>query len=488
MPTRRRLGVRGRLILNVLALVAISLWLLGVVLLRQNAAFLAAEQRARGRALATAVEKSLGRAPGEAGGPAAGPRLEAVQDLLASLAEDPSVAALTLRDAAGRPVAAAGLRSPDERTADRADLLTYALAPRNAPSARLTVAFSPLDAERRADYAHLQTLVQLAITALVLVVFLYLLVSVQVVGPIRRLAAATVRIAGGDLERPVERGGDDEFGDLAAAFEAMRLRLREGRELDRRRLAELNRAHADLLAKGEELVRSERLAAVGSVAASVAHEVGNPLAAVTGYLAMARAGDLPPAEARAHLERADRELQRINRIMLDLLEYARPPRMEWTPVDLNALLRDLAHHLAGQPDFAGVRIALAPADGLPAVRADYHRTRQMLLNLALNAAQALGGRGEVRLETFRPDAPGRAAGVRVGDDGPGIAPEVLARLFEPFATAGKGARGTGLGLAICRRTAEAMGATLEVQTAPAAGTTFTVLFPETGPPPAPDSG
>jgi signal transduction histidine kinase len=105
----------------------------------------------------------------------------------------------------------------------------------------------------------------------------------------------------------------------------------------------------------------------------------------------------------------------------------------------------------------------------------------MLLNLALNAAQALRGSGTVTLASFRPAASEGAAGVRVGDDGPGIPPEVLARLFEPFATAGKGARGTGLGLAICRRTAEAMGATLAVRTAPDAGTTFTVLFPPQGP-------
>jgi len=274
----------------------------------------------------------------------------------------------------------------------------------------------------------------------------------------------------------------DELGDLAAAFESMRLRLREGRELDRARLEELRRAHAELVAKGDELVRAERLAAIGSVAASVAHEVGNPLGAVTGYLSLAR-DESSPERAREHLGRAERELQRINRIMLDLLEYARPPRMDWTEVDLNALLRDLAHHLRAQPDFSGVALALDLADGLPAVRADYHRARQMLLNLALNAAQALAGGGTVRLESFRPETAGRAAGVRVRDDGPGLPPEVLARLFEPFTTAGKGARGTGLGLAICRRTAEAMGATLEVQTAPGEGTAFTVLFPAAVPPP-----
>lgn len=477
MPTDLRLGVRGRLILNVLALVAISLWILGVMLLRQNAAFLAAERRARGRALATAVEKALGALLPGGQAPRQGDRRTAeVEGLLASLAEDPSIAGLALRDGAGRTLAAAGAAGGGTEGADSA---TYALAPQGAGAAILTVFFSSGDAGRRASYAHLQVLVQLGITALVLVLFLHLLISVQLVGPLRRLAAAAGRIAGGDLDRPVDERRRDELGELAGAFEQMRLRLREGRERDRARLEELRAAHAELVAKGEELLRAERLAAIGSVAASVAHEVGNPLGAVTGYLALAR-GEAAPEAAREHLDRAERELRRIDRIMRDLLEYARPPQIDWGDVDLNALLRDLAQHLRRQPDFAGVALRLDLAEGIPVVHADYHRTRQMLLNLALNAAQALRGTGSVALATFRPDPSQGGAGVRVGDDGPGIPPEVLARLFEPFATAGKGARGTGLGLAICRRTAEAMGATLAVSTAPDAGTTFTAVFPPAG--------
>jgi signal transduction histidine kinase len=345
---------------------------------------------------------------------------------------------------------------------------------------RLTVLFSTQDSGRRAAYAHLQVLVQLALTALVLVLFLHLLLSLVVLRPIRSLVAASERIAAGDLDRPVERGQADELGDLAAAYETMRLRLQQGRERDRANIEELRSTHADLVAKEAELVRSERLAAVGAVAAGVAHEVGNPLGAVTGYLAMLRGGNLAPAEAQEYLERTDREVTRINRILLDLLDYARPPRLDWGEVDLNALLRDLARHLATQPDLSGVALRLELADGLPAVRADLHRTRQMLLNLALNGAQALAGRGTLTLASFRPAVPGRVAGVSVRDDGPGIAPAVREHLFEPFATAGKGSRGTGLGLAICKRTAEQMGAVIELTTGPGEGTTFSVLFP---PPP-----
>lgn len=480
---RRWLGIRGRLILNVLTLVALSLWLLGVMLLRQSGAFLAAEQQGRGRAIATAVEKALGPLLG--GAPLiAGRHQEAVGELLDSLVLDPSIQAIALCDGSGRALVSSGAGATCRPPGDGGAWAYPVELPGPAP-ATLTVRFSSGDSGRRTAYAHLQVLVQLGITALVLVLFLHLLLSVTVVGPIRRLADESERIASGDLERPVASGRPDEIGDLAAAFESMRARLREARETDRARIEELRAAHAELVAKETELVRAERLAAVGGVAAGVAHEVGNPLGAVTGYLAMLRGGGLAPAEAAECLERTEREVARINRIMLDLLNWARPPRLDWADVDLNALMRDLVLHLAAQPEARGVALRLDLAEGLGPVRADYHRARQLFLNLALNAVQALDGAGTLTLSTFLPRGGAGGAGARVADDGPGIPSEVAAHLFEPFTTAGKGGRGTGLGLAICRRTAEELGATIQVESAPGAGTAFTVLFAggEVPPPP-----
>lgn len=465
-----RLGIRGRLILGVLALVALSLWLLGVALLRQNAVFLAAERRARARAVAVAAERALGPVLQAAGGgPGPGPHLAAVQDLLGALAEDPAVASLALRDADGRLIASAGWAGAP--TGDGPDL-SRPVRVAGAPPVTLEVTFAPGEAGRQAAFAHLQVLAQLGITAVVIVVFLQMLLAFTVLGPIRRLLAATGRVAAGDLDHSVDSGRDDEIGDLAAAFNAMQERLRESRRENLSQLDSLHRAHAELLASRERLVAAERLAAVGRVAAGVAHEVGNPLGAVTGYVAMLRGGGLSGGEAAESLERTEREVARINRIMVDLLNYARPPRVEPVEVDLGALVRDLGQHLATQPDFQDVRLLLEAPPGLPPVRTDYHLARQILLNLAVNAAQAMPGGGTVRLEAF----PGPPPGVRVGDDGPGIPAEILPMLFEPFATSGK-RRGTGLGLAISRRSAEALGARIDVETAPGGGTSFTVTFP-----------
>jgi signal transduction histidine kinase len=481
-----RTGIRARLILNVLAITALSLLLLALMLLRQNGLFLAAERRARGATIAAAVEKTLPALVGASGSvPETGPAALALRELLGTLAADPMIDSVTLSNPAGRVVASAFRTAP----AREGMTFTYPLLSQAAPVGTLAVSFSAREIGRQAAYAHLQVVLQLGITAIVLVVFLHLYLSLALLHPVRRLAEATVRIAEGDLDRPVATGRRDELGDLAAAFESMRLSLRQSREVNQRQLASIRQANADLLAKEEALVRSERMAAVGRVAAGVAHEVGNPLAAVTGYLALLHRGDLPPGEAAEYLARTEREVARINRIMLDLLDWARPPRVELAAVEVNALLRGLAQHLGTQPDFGAVTLELSLADGLRPAWADYHHARQLLLNLALNAAQAMPGGGRLTLESFRPEDPGFAAGVRVRDDGPGIPAAVAAHLFEPFVTAAKGRRGTGLGLAICRRAAEAMGATITVETAPGAGTTFTVLLAAPpGPDPAPRTG
>jgi len=464
-----RLGIRGRLIFGVLTLVALSLWLLGVMLLRQSAQFLAREHEARGRAIAAAVEKAVPPLLGDAAGwPGAGPGRAALEELLSALAEDPSVAGVSLRDGAGDGVASTG---PPGREDGEGAAFEYAIRPAGGAAGTVTVRFSARETSQRVAYAHLQVLVQLGVTALVLVIFLQLLLSVSVVRPIRSLVAATGRIARGDLEHPVDPGRPDELGELAAALETMRRALREGR--------------AELLAKESALAASERMAAVGRVAAGVAHEVGNPLGAVTGYLALLRRGDASPEEARDYLARTEREIARVNRIMVDLLEWARPPRLELSDVDPGALLRDLARHLGELPEFAAVAVRVEAAPGLPTVRADYHRTRQMVLNLALNAAQAMPGGGTVTLDAR---AAGAGVELEVRDDGPGIPPEVAAHLFEPFVSSRRGAGGTGLGLAICRRTAEAMGAAIRVAPAAGRGTAFTVAFPARGEPAAAPAG
>lgn len=484
------IGVRGKLILNLLLLVVLSMWLLGLVLMQLTRSALTAQMSARGRVIAASVQRVLEIALDDRPEqfPPASDQLFRLQKLLWSLAEDPEVEAATIFDLSRRVLISSSREhtvrrpSPDAARPRPEDPLEFSsrLYLGDTEVGTVTVLFSKSGIQRQLAFSHLGIIVQLGISSLVLIIFINLLVSVTILKPIRKLLVATERIGAGDLSQLVEAGGRDEFGDLAASFNNMLARLRESREVNRRQLESLQQAHTDLLAKEEQLIRSEKMAAVGRVSAGVAHEVGNPLGAVTGYLAMLRDGNLSIEERRDYLGRAENEIFRINKIMLDLLNYARPPRIEWGDINLNALVRDVNRLLSSQPEFHKVTLRLDLDPKLPPVRGDLHRTQQMLVNLALNASQAIPGGGTILFQTFRPPEPDQAAGIRVQDDGPGIPPGNLPHLFEPFFTSGKGGRGIGLGLALCQQTAVSMGATIEVDSTPGEGTTFTIIFPKSG--------
>jgi two-component system NtrC family sensor kinase len=488
--TRRRhfIGVRGRLVVSLLFLVVISMWLLGLAFMQLTKSAFISQFNSRARVLASAVQNVIAAESIRTSRPAmtASRPSPLLDSLLRSLAADPEVETIEISDGQGRLFARTGVSArtavPGRAAGGRGkgpDFLDVSLPLSfgQGETGSLRVLFSLQNLGRQLGISQLRIVIQLAITVLVLIVFINILVSLSILTPIRRLLSATERVGTGDWSGVVEVGGRDEFGDLALSFNTMLLHLRKSEESNRRQLESLRLAHADLQAKETQLVESEKMAAVGRVAAGVAHEVGNPLGSVTGYLAMLRDEKLSPEEWREYLERTDRELGRINRIMLDLLNYARPPRLEWTDIDLNALLRDVRLMLSAQPEFSLSTMTARLEEDLPPVRGDLHRVRQMLVNISLNAAQAMPEGGEIFLESFRPSVPGKTAGIRVQDHGPGIAADDLPHIFEPFFTSRKSGRGSGLGLALCRQIAFSMGISIDVDSAVGEGSIFTVLFP-----------
>jgi signal transduction histidine kinase len=230
----------------------------------------------------------------------------------------------------------------------------------------------------------------------------------------------------------------------------------------------------------------DRLAALGQMAAGLAHEVKNPLGAIKGAAQLlsdprdhSRLGGVEAEFVGIILE----EVERLDRVVGSVLDYARPSKGELGAVDLNAVVRRTVTVLASDRA-EECEIVTELADGLPPVRADAEQLRQVLINLVRNAVQAMGGRGQVRVRTSRhteaPSAIGSAPAsewveVSVRDAGPGIAPAVLKNLFVPFFTTKD--RGTGLGLAISQRMVEEMGGRIEVMSHLGDGATFTVLLP-----------
>jgi two-component system sensor histidine kinase HydH len=227
------------------------------------------------------------------------------------------------------------------------------------------------------------------------------------------------------------------------------------------------------------LQESDRLAALGQMAAGLAHEVKNPLGAIKGAAQLL--GDSP-----GRLDKSEREfvgiileeVERLDRVVGSVLDYARPSKGDLGSVDVNAVvLRTLTVLASDRAEDWSVVPDLA--DDLPEARADAEHLRQVLINLIRNAVQAIGGVGRVWVASrVRRDRVGEAAAwieISVRDEGPGIAPHVLEKLFLPFFTTK--ATGTGLGLAISQRVVEEMGGRIEVASRPGFGSTFTVVLP-----------
>ncbi|MHB8879073.1 MAG: sensor histidine kinase [Myxococcaceae bacterium] len=310
----------------------------------------------------------------------------------------------------------------------------------------------------------------LAVTALCFAV-LYLAVG----RPLRRTEEAVEQLTRLDLKSPMKPSGGPLLSRLQASLRRMADSLRDEQALTRRQLDELGATNASLSRAQTELVASERLATVGKLAAGVAHEVGNPLAGILGYVSLARSRGASP-ELVDLLDRVELEVQRIDQIVRGLLDLGRPAKGAATPLDLAGIADTCVKLLSAGRDFEGVRIEVAIEAGT-VVRAQSGPLSQVIINLLLNAAQAMDGKGAVTLGARR--LPDRVL-IDVRDSGPGIAPEVLPRLFEPFFTTKNAGKGSGLGLAVSRHLAATMGGTLEAANAEGGGACFTLSLPAPG--------
>jgi signal transduction histidine kinase len=232
----------------------------------------------------------------------------------------------------------------------------------------------------------------------------------------------------------------------------------------------------------EQLVRSERLAAIGELASVVGHELRNPLGVITNAHYLLRnvleRGQVDPDAAR-HLSTAEREVGAATLIVGDLLDYARARQPVTSAVDVGDLVTEIESILPAPP---GVSVAREEQPDLPAVQADRDQLRQVLLNLLSNAYEAVQANPPARPNggtvTIRTSATGGKVSIAVADTGIGMDDETRAQVFEPFFS-GK-TRGTGLGLAVTRRIVDSHGGAIRIDSELGVGSTFTVEFPVAG--------
>jgi two-component system NtrC family sensor kinase len=315
-----------------------------------------------------------------------------------------------------------------------------------------------------------------ALTGGAILVLMYVALTVLIVRPVDVLTRASERMARGNLDVIVPEKGAAEVAALAASFNSMSAQLKADKRALETKVRELTETTADLTSAQGNLVRSEQLASVGRLSAGLAHEIGNPLAAVLGLIELLRGGDLSAEETAEFLMRIESETQRIHHIIRDLLDFARQGKDEedaGATADLRRAVEDAIALLAPGKNLRGATLERALTD-VPRVRGSEARMKQLVLNLLLNAADAVAGNGAVRVSLA---AEGEFVVLVVEDDGPGIAPEIREHLFEPFATTKPAGQGTGLGLAVCHTIVQRSGGSISAAAQTSKGARFVVRLP-----------
>jgi two-component system, NtrC family, sensor kinase len=316
----------------------------------------------------------------------------------------------------------------------------------------------------------------LAITGLSVLLLAYVLLTILIVRPIGRLTRSVESLAAGAEHVSVKEQGSAEATRLARSFNDMALQLRAKHDQLTSRLAELERTTQDLRSKERQLIHGEKLASVGRLAAGVAHEIGNPLAAILGLIELMRAGDLTPAQNSEFLGRVQRETERIHRIIRDLLDYARQsPETEHASEasDLRQVIDDAVNLVKPQKESKDIAIVASVEPDVPLVFGARHRLTQVVLNLLLNAVDALEGKGRIEV---RATLSGDVVSLLVLDSGPGIAGEMMDKLFDPFTTTKPAGKGTGLGLAVTHAIVQGLGGSISVHNREQGGACFEVLL------------
>ena len=315
------------------------------------------------------------------------------------------------------------------------------------------------------------------IDVLVFGLFGFTLLRRRVVGPLRRLASAVreMGVQDGPISVPVEGAG--EIASLASAFNEMQAALAARTGSLEKAVEDLRHANVNLVAAREGLDRAERLAMVGSMAAGVAHEVGNPMGAMLAFLDVASRDQALGPESKRCLDRASEQGERVRVILRQLLDFSRAPQIQHLPVSMSEVASQVTELVSTQQEYSDIDFEVVVEPNLPPALGDRSLACQILLNLALNAAAALEGAKDrrIRLSVAEAASRGRADDVgeewmqrclkdsivcRVEDSGPGVVGEARGRIFDPFFTTKAPGKGTGLGLANAQRLAEEMGGTV----------------------------
>jgi signal transduction histidine kinase len=342
---------------------------------------------------------------------------------------------------------------------------------------------------------------------LIILITLTLLFRKLVGNPIQKLVEAMSRAEKGDLEAEAFIRSRDELGELGRNFNRMLKTIRETHEQNVQLLSKINQFNEELtrkikeatseLAKRNEelkllnealfesqrqLSQSEKLAALGQVTATMAHQIGTPLNSISGYIQLIlQDGNLQPTD-RNRLKIVESQLDLLADSVKNLLSFTRKPEPQLRPMDVNGILEELIHLSEPWLHSRGVKIFISLSPNLPSISGDPTHLQTLFLNLITNALDAMPNGGLLMIKTQQvPSLPSSGDGewvkISVTDTGIGITEESKKRIFTPFYTTKKIGEGTGLGLAICEQIIQEHSGRLEVESEVGEGSTFSVLIP-----------
>jgi two-component system, NtrC family, sensor kinase len=384
----------------------------------------------------------------------------------------------------GLPRASAIVDEPDQGRALRwAEPFTDGRGAR----ARLVLIASLAEVERLVSAERRALLATAVAASLFLIGAFWILLGRILVRRVDLLSATMRAVENGlyDVSAPGPPQGGDELAYLARGFNRMLAQIRgfnaelqakiedATAELTRknRALEELNEL---LVAARRDLTAQERLAALGQLAGTIAHELGNPLNVVSGHVQLlARRPDLPDS-ARVQVQIANAEVQRMAEIIRRFLDQTRGFKPSAETVQMQPLVDEALDLTLGTEARAKIQVQRQVLDGASVVRTDPGLVRHLLTNLVANAVDAMPNGGKLEVQARRE---GTDVVLRVADTGTGMGPEVKRRIFEPFFTTKAAGMGTGLGLAVCKEIARALKGRIDVESEPGRGSTFTVRFP-----------
>jgi two-component system NtrC family sensor kinase len=285
------------------------------------------------------------------------------------------------------------------------------------------------------------------------------------------------------------RKEDNELSSLSKALNSMLRRISADKEKLRSTVLSLEAANLELKQAQRDIIRAEKLASVGRLSAGIAHEIGNPIGIVIGYLELLRQPDITEDERDEYIQRTEDEIERINNIIRQLLEISRPSNSDRIAVSVHDIVQDTADVLHVQPLMSNIELVLNLAADSDTVLADPNQLRQVFLNLIINAADAISGGekvtgGKLEVSTTREkngdhDSPAATDHLKIefADNGPGMTEENLSNIFDPFFTTKDPGRGTGLGLSVSFMIVESLGGKMTGNSELGKGTTLVISLP-----------